>query len=207
MEMSARRYISHESIKYLSEEETKLFFDAVKKHPRNYLFFLWSYLYGLRVSEAISIKLSDILTDLHTPKEIYIRRLKGGIARHYPIRSEDTIQLKQWLRKRATMPNAADNPWLFITSHSTLYHMSAENVLKLMKKYSEKIALSREKTHPHVMRHSAAIHMLLNGSDTYDAQSHLGHTSVLTTIKYYGKFGHKDWIAKTRDRLETGFFV
>ena len=198
---------SRESVKYLSEEETKLFFTATKKHSRNYLLFLWSYLYGLRVSECIQLKLSDILPSPEAPKELYIRRLKGGISRHYPIRSEDTILLKRYLRIRSKMKNAAGNPWLFITSHSALYHMSTENVLKLMQRYSKKIGLPKDKQHPHVWRHSAAIHMLMNGSDIYDVQSHLGHTSVLTTIKYYGKFGHRDWIVKTRDRLENGFFV
>lgn len=205
--MKTIAYRPQRLVKYLSEEETKLFFNAVKKHPRDHLLFKWMYLYGLRVSEAVALRLSDILPDLRTPKEIYVKRLKGGIARHFPIRSEDTIHLKRWLRKRSQMKNAKDNSWLFITSHSVLHHMSAMNVEKLMQKYGTQIDLPREKQHPHVWRHSCAIHMLMNGSDIYDAQSHLGHTSVTTTIQYYGQFGHKDWITKTRDRLENRFFV
>lgn len=195
------------SVKYLSQTETELFFNTVKKSPRDHLLFRWMYLYGLRVSESITIRLSDILPALQTPKEIYIKRLKGGIARHFPIRSEETILLKRWLRKRAEMKNSDGNPWLFITTHSALHHISAINIEKLMRKYGEKIDLPCEKRHPHVWRHSCAIHMLMNGSDIYDVQSHLGHTSVTTTIQYYGQFGHKDWIKKTQDRLENRFFV
>jgi site-specific recombinase XerD len=195
------------SVKYLSEEETKLFFSVVKKNPRDHLLFKWMYLYGLRVSEAITLRLSDILPDLHSPKEIYVKRLKGGISRHFPIRSEETIHLKRWLKRRSQMKNADGNPWLFLSSHSVLHHMSAMNVEKMMVKYGELAGLDREKSHPHTLRHSCAIHMLMNGSDIYDVQSHLGHTSVTTTIQYYGQFGHKDWITKTRKRLEERFFV
>jgi site-specific recombinase XerD len=195
------------SIKYLSEEETKLFFSIVKKNPRDHLLFRWMYLYGLRVSEATALRLSDLLPGPGRPREIFIKRLKGGIARHFPVRSEDSVILKRWLRKRERMKNAEGNPWLFITSHSSLYHMSSINVEKLMRKYGEQIGLPGDKHHPHVWRHSCAIHMLMNGADIYDVQSHLGHTSVTTTIQYYGQFGHKDWIAKTRDRLENRFFV
>jgi site-specific recombinase XerD len=105
------------------------------------------------------------------------------------------------------MKNADGNPWLFLSSHSVLHHMSAMNVEKMMVKYGELAGLEREKSHPHTLRHSCAIHMLMNGSDIYDVQSHLGHTSVTTTIQYYGQFGHKDWIEKTRDRLENRFFA
>lgn len=194
-------------VKYLSQSETELFFQAVKRNPRDHLLFRWIYLYGLRVSEATRLRLSDILPDLHSPKEIYIKRLKGGIARHFPIRSEETILLKRWLRKRTDMKNSGGNPWLFITSHSVFHHMSAINIEKLMRKYGALIRLPNYKQHPHVWRHSCAIHMLMNGADIYDVQSHLGHTSVTTTIQYYGHFGHKDWIAKTRDRLENKLFI
>lgn len=198
---------SQKSVKYLSEEETKLFFSVVKKNPRDHLLFRWMYLYGLRISEATALRVSDILPDLHSPKEIFVHRLKGGIARHFPVRSEDSVILKRWLRQKAQMKNAKGNTWLFITSHSALHHMSSINVEKLIKKYGEQIGLPRDKQHPHVWRHSCAIHMLMNGTDIYEAQSHLGHTSVTTTIQYYGQFGHKDWIVKTHDRLKSKFFV
>lgn len=94
------------SVKYLSQSETELFFNAVKKNPRDHLLFRWMYLYGLREGETIKLKLSDIQPDLRSPKEIFIKRLKSGIARHFPIRSEETILLKRWLRKRSQMKNA-----------------------------------------------------------------------------------------------------
>jgi len=207
MEKLSRVYRSSKSAKYLSQAETELFFKATKKNPRNHLLFLWMYLYGLRISEATALRLSDLLPDPGRPKEVFVKRLKGGIARHFPVRSEDSVILGRWLRKREKMKNAEGNPWLFITSHSSLYHMSSINTEKLMRKYGAIIRLPLYKQHPHVWRHSCAIHMLMNGADIYDVQSHLGHTSVTTTIQYYGQFGHKDWIAKTSDRLESKFFI
>lgn len=195
------------TVKYLSQEETKNFFTAVKKNARDHLLFKLIYLYGLRVSESVNLKLADILPNLSSPREIFINRLKGGISRHFPIRSEETIQLKRWLRKRGKMKNSDGNSWLFITAHSALHHMSSINVSKLMEKYSEMIGLSRDLCHPHTLRHSCAIHMLMNGADILDVQNHLGHTSILTTIEFYGKFGHKDWLKKANYNLENRFFV
>lgn len=104
--------------------------------------------------------------------------------------------------KMGALKNSDGNPWLFISSHSILHHMSAMNAKKMMVKYGALAGLDRDKSHPLALRNSCAIHMLMNGSDIYDVQSHLGHTSVNTTIQYCSQFDHKDWIAKIGDRLE-----
>lgn len=195
-----------ETVKYLSQSETEKFFSAVKKHPRDHLLFRLMYLYGMRVSEVVSLRLSDIQPD-HNPREIHIRRLKGGVSRHYPLRSDITILLKKWLRIRGKMKNSDGNVWLFPTSHSSLFHMSPVNVSKLMEKYGEKIGLSRALCHPHSLRHSCGVHLLQNGCDILDVQNHLGHTSIGTTVAYYSRFGHKDWVKKSNYNLENRLYI
>lgn len=44
------------------------------------------------------------------------------------------------------------------------------------------------KVHPHIFRHSRAIHMLMNGADIRVVKDHLGHKNIATTINIYGRF-------------------
>ena len=64
-------------IRYFSDDEIKKFFDAVKrgKNVRDLLFFRFMLRYGLRPTEAVSIRLEDIKPDLAHPIEIHIKRM------------------------------------------------------------------------------------------------------------------------------------
>ena len=95
-------------IKYFTNDEIQKFFSTVKreKNIRDLLFFKFLYKYGLRLNEAVGIRLDDIKPDLKHPLEIHIRRLKGGQDRHYPIHPEDAKLLVRWLRKRAVFNNS-----------------------------------------------------------------------------------------------------
>lgn len=113
-------------IKYFSTEEINAFFKALKKerNVRDILFFHFIYRYGLRLNEALQIKLEDV-----SPIEIEIRRLKGGQERHYPIAKDDSKILSRWL-KRSILKNSNYNSYLFITSRSAADHMSEGKVRK-----------------------------------------------------------------------------
>jgi len=80
----------HEKSKnYLSDSEIKTFLEASKKtrYPkRNYLLLLMMYRHGLRVSEAVSLRKSDVnLKD----SRVWINRLKGGLSTEHPISGDE----------------------------------------------------------------------------------------------------------------------
>jgi len=105
--------MKQQTIKYLSEDEIRRFFDVVKKYGsvQHHVIFKLMYHCGLRVSECINIKLKNLHPKL---VEVFIERKKGGIDRHIPVRVDDQKLLNRWLKVRRTYPNAEANcqEWL-----------------------------------------------------------------------------------------------
>ncbi|MDH4219661.1 MAG: tyrosine-type recombinase/integrase [Nitrospirota bacterium] len=197
-----------ETIKYLDEHELRRFFQVLKSEGkvRDLLLFTWMYRYGLRVSEAVGLKLENLKPNPTYPTEILIQRLKGGVSRHYPINGEDTKILSRWLKKRAEMESAENNPYLFITRRSGLYRITTDTISKLMDNYGRASGLSEEKRHPHTLRHSSAISLLLNGKDINFVKTWLGHKSIQTTL-IYSQFAPPQWKTMAQDAIQNGFFI
>ena len=196
-----------QTVKYLSATELEKFFAVLKKakSPRDELAFVLTYAFGLRVGELVRIRLDDIKPDLTKPVEIYIHRLKNGVSRHYKLeiteKGTDLTQLlKRWMRHRSRLKYAAENQYLFITNHSVLNHMSTLTIQQLMIRYGEMAGLPREKCHPHILRHSCAISLLMKGADIKTVKDHLGHKSLLTTVTFYGNLGADDWLKKSAEK-------
>jgi len=83
-------------IKYLSKEEIERLFLCIK-NPRDKALFGLTYLYGLRLSEALFLKPSHI--DLEN-KKILIHRLKGGIGGERPLFVTAEKLIRKYLKKR-----------------------------------------------------------------------------------------------------------
>ena len=73
---------------------------------RDYLLMLMAYRHGLRVSELIDIRLSDL--DLGTGR-LFVRRKKGSLSTHQPVEGDELRALRAWLRERAARSDA-DSP-------------------------------------------------------------------------------------------------
>lgn len=196
-------------IKYFSEDEIQKFFSVLKKEKnvRDLLFFRLMYRYGLRLNEAVSIKLEDIKPDSKHPVEIHIRRLKGGQDRHYPIHPEDAKLLGRWLRKRAMFDNSYGNPYLFITARSMTSYMTDILVKKLHEKYCKLAGLAKEKwTNPHAWRHSTAVSLLLSGKDIYFVKNYLGHKSIQSAL-VYAEIAPPEWKTLSKDAVYNSFTI
>ena len=61
--------------------------------------------------------------------------------------------------------------------------LSRMGAWKIVRRHGDKVGLGRELT-PHVLRHSCATHMLLNGADIRYVQELLGHASIRNTQRY-----------------------
>ena len=95
-------------IKYLTKEELGAFLEAVKRTGsiRDRVMFGFVYAYGLRLSECLQLRLSDLNKDY---SEVFVRRLKGGVDRHYYIEPKTARLLKRYLKKRGTWKNTKKN--------------------------------------------------------------------------------------------------
>ncbi len=136
------------------------------------------YACGLRVSELIGLKTSNIF-----PDEFIIRVFgKGSKERIVPIGSEALVWIKLYLTSaRSGLSTPKSEDYLFLNWRGgKLSRMSIWNILD---KYS-KMAKIEKKIHPHILRHSFATHLLEGGADLRAIQEMLGHADISTTQIY-----------------------
>lgn len=142
---------------------------------------------GLRVSELSNLKKEDI----NLEKSEFSVKGKGGKFRVVFMDSEAKQSLKQYLNARHDKSD-----WLFISYGHTNNEFKIENlksnisapmtprsIQRMIKKYSLSAGITKDVT-PHVLRHSFATDLLMNGADLRAVQSLLGHSSVTTTQIY-----------------------
>jgi len=133
---------------------------------------------GLRVSELVSIKLSDIYFD-----EKYMKITgKGSKQRLVPLSDKTIEQINFWLKERNLMqikPKHED--FLFINRHGA--QISRVMVFYIIKNLAKNAGINK-KISPHTFRHSFATHLLEGGANLRAIQQLLGHSSIITTEIY-----------------------
>lgn len=129
---------------------------------------------ALRVSELCGLNIRDIDFDNKTVR-VYG---KGAKTRIVPIGETSLTMLKKYLDLR---PNLSYNSPVFVTSRGRrIYPRLVYNIVN--KYLSENTELNRRS--PHVLRHTAATHMLDRGADLMAVKEFLGHEKLSTTQIY-----------------------
>ncbi|MEO0202256.1 MAG: site-specific tyrosine recombinase XerD [candidate division WOR-3 bacterium] len=136
------------------------------------------YATGMRVSEALSLKVYDINLD----ERIVRVSGKGYKERFVPFHEIAKEFLYKYLTTaRSKFIKNRDSGYLFLNSRGN--RLSRIGFWKILKEYAAYIGLE-DKVHPHIFRHSFATHMLMNGCDLRVLQEILGHSSISTTQRY-----------------------
>ena len=139
---------------------------------RNTLLLELLYSSGIRVSEAINIKIKDI-----NMRDKSIRILGKGSKWRIVYFGE---YAKEYLEEYLTLRNSSLE-YLFLNKNNTpLTRRGAEYIISNLVKTS----LLKKKVTPHTFRHSYATEMLNNGADIRSVQELLGHSSLSTTGIY-----------------------
>ena len=136
------------------------------------------YATGLRASEVINLKLSDI--DL---KMALIRTIgKGNKERIIPIGDYAYDSLAEYISKyRLTLIKKENNDYLFLNNHGK--KLTRQGLFKIIKKIASEKNIKTDFS-PHTLRHSFASHLLQNGADLITIQELLGHSDISTTQIY-----------------------
>jgi integrase/recombinase XerD len=174
-----------EDIFYFTEEEEQRFFKTVKKqkNPRDICLFNFMLHYGLRLKEALHIKLEDF--EQRTGElRLRVKRVKNGDSKSERLLPSDITLWRNWLRVRGKCKNAELNPYLFISRKSGAGMITEQAIQWTMLKYCEEAEIKRKKSHPHVLRHTAAVRLLMAGGDVYTVQDCLGHKNIASSMKY-----------------------
>ena len=142
------------------------------RDPRDKALFGLIYLYGLRASEATSLKLSDI--DFQK-KRIFIRRVKGGISGERPLFKDAERLVRTYLEVRLETGDG-----LFTGREGNL---SRQRIYQLFKGYAREAGLDVRYS-VHCLRHSIATHLLDAGEGIEFVRDHLGHRNIQNTMIY-----------------------
>jgi integrase/recombinase XerD len=147
--------------------------------PRNKAMLEVLYGCGLRVSELIGLKLSN----LHLEVEFIKIEGKGNKERLIPIGHQAIKYLKIYLEEsRPHLPIKAGNEdFVFLNRRGAA--MTRVMVFIIIKDLAAKIGLQK-KISPHTFRHSFASHLVEGGADLRAVQDMLGHESITTTEIY-----------------------
>jgi integrase/recombinase XerD len=153
-------------------------YNGINLGERNRAIIETLYSCGLRVSELIELKVSDLFFE-----EGFIKVTgKGDKQRFVPIGSTTQNYISIWMDIRnhiAVKQNSKDILFLNYKGKKLTRAM----IFTIIKKLVEKSGLKKNVS-PHTFRHSFATHLLENGADLRAIQMMLGHESITTTEIY-----------------------
>lgn len=136
------------------------------------------YATGLRVSELVHLK----LTDLHLSLGLIQTLGKGDKERIIPIGDVAVDWINQYIdRSRNQLTKGKDSPYLFVNFHGN--GLTRQGIWKNLKAIVQVAGIDKDVT-PHTLRHSFATVLLENGADLRIVQELLGHSDISTTQIY-----------------------
>ncbi len=157
----------------LTKQEVKALIKGAKK-GRNRLIVEFLYSSGVRVSEAVKLKLADL--DLAE----FMGRVKGGKGN----KDRVIILSRNWVSdlKRYLKRKKVTSEYVF-SKRTTAAPISVDTVQRIIRKAAQRAEIKKEVT-PHTMRHSYATHLLEAGESIRKIQELLGHANLNTTQIY-----------------------
>jgi site-specific recombinase XerD len=157
--------------KVFSKEEVVKIFDATRNSKHKLMLWL-IYSCGLRRSEVINIRLSDLDRDRGI---LNIREGKGNVDRMVPIAAKVWEKISGYLKTY--------NPKVYLFEGQTGGKYSVESVYSVFKQSLKRAGIQKE-VGVHSLRHSYATHLHESGLDIRYIQELLGHKSTRTTEIY-----------------------
>jgi len=169
------RILSREDIEALLSEPTHL---SDPKSLRDKAFLELLYATGMRVSELVSLDISDV--DLN--KGTVYCSTRASKQRALPLTERASIAMRVYLeRGRASLLRDPEEKALFLNHRGQ--RLTRQGLWLIIKSYVESTGLQVDVT-PHTLRHSFATHLLNGGADLREVQRLLGHANISTTQIY-----------------------
>jgi integrase/recombinase XerD len=156
----------------LSMDEVRRLFEAVTD-PFYLLILQTAYAAGLRVSEVVCLKVTDIDAQRMA---LHVRCAKGKKDRLVPLSAVLLSRLRQYWREYRP------KDWLF-PGQTPGQHISTGQVQRICHKAVLASGITK-KASMHTLRHSYATHLLEQGADLPTLQKLLGHNQLSTTLRY-----------------------
>jgi integrase/recombinase XerD len=162
--------------KALSQKETARILETTALSARDRAALELLYSAGMRVSELVQIKLTEV-----NFAECFLKvKGKGSKERLVPLSARALAALKEYVEQdRAVLKNPALELFLSHNGHA----LTRQMVWRIVKRLARQ-AGSLKNISPHTFRHSLATHLIENGADVRTVQEILGHANIATTQIY-----------------------
>lgn len=149
---------------------------------------------GLRISEALALKVADLTEAQQT---IRVRHGKGDKARTVGLDTQAWSVLRTWLDIRATLANVGPASPLFCTLSGG--PLSSRYVRELLPRLA-KAATIDKRCHFHGLRHTMAFELASEGVPMHLIQQQLGHSNLAITSRYISHLNPAETVARMKSR-------
>jgi len=157
----------------LSREEVQRLIEA-PPNPRHRLLLATTYAAGLRVSEAVRLRVRDIDPQRMT---LRIEQGKGAKDRYVPLSARLLAQMRTYWESHPP------RTWLFAAERADKpMHITSAQKIWMLAKVRAGIAKTGG---IHSLRHAYATHLLESGQDVHTVQRVLGHRFITSTMRYF----------------------
>ena len=141
---------------------------------------------GARIQEMLNLKVCDIKAS-KTPIATLLGR--GTKVRSVPLMPETMEHFQNYIKVFHSDENRfSTEPLFYVERYGIRNHMSADNVRKFLRKYGVLAQCNcpdvPANIHPHLWRHSRAMHLYQHGMDLTLISQWLGHSNLETTLIY-----------------------
>jgi len=192
---------SNEPVRFLSVDEI----DRLINHASIYLkpILIVMINTGIRTHELLNLKFSDI--DYHK-KTLLIRSQKTNNFRIIPL-NEECFRTLLWLRDKFPHPNTERilrrNE---IQRNHVFCNLDGRRIGSIRNSFNKACWRAKIETSPHVLRHSFASHLIMNGVDLISVKELMGHSQISTTMHYaHLSSNHKAYSVERLPWIKTKF--
>jgi site-specific recombinase XerD len=177
-------------VEYMSESVVEAIISqpdvATRKGRRDMFLMLLLYQTAARIGELLGITMRDIFLDDHP---FVILHGKGRKDRPVPLREKTVKHLEAYIRTFHGKKTISPGDYLFyVTRNGVNKRMSEDNARQIISDYGkcakEICAEVPDNVHPHLFRHSRAMHLYQHGVDLTLVSQWLGHAHLKTTLIY-----------------------
>lgn len=178
-------------VNYMSEIAVKALVDQpdikTVKGLRNRMIIILLYDTGARVQELVDIKLRDLHLETKTP--FILVTGKGNKSRSIPLMEKTVAHLRNYIKQfHTSSTNETEIPLFYSIRAGKPHMLSTDTVALMLKNYGKKARKTchevPERVHPHLIRHTRAMHLYQSGIPLSYIADFLGHASISTTEIY-----------------------
>lgn len=178
-------------VEFLSEPALKALLAQPDAHTRaghrNQFFMILMYDTAARCGELLNLTLRNLQYDELRP--VVFLHGKGNKTRPVPLLPETVAHCQQYIRKfHGENPQDKDALVFYTKNHGAFTQMSADTVALFMKKYASQVHETYpdfpKNLHPHMLRHTRAMHLYRQGMPIHLLSEFLGHANFETTKIY-----------------------